>query len=310
MKTLTGHMHWLTVLLIIMEFALFVTQLFYFLARSEDKAHLWYAILLALLILFNISNGLLADPSLTVNSKALNMAAIGIAYLAGAYMPYYFYKTYKLEKLRFYATWGAILFLLFPYIIFDFVYAVNGKLAPDREWSTIVPGIYGIIVLSIMLRSIRHKFKQTRNRRHYRCQLMVLIAVIPWELMSLLAFFPIAQWLEILLGNLGWLAITVLQLGRAALFFRDEHQKYRELTFKITPEELAAGCTRYHLSLRETDVAGLWIKSLDRQAIANTLFISKHTVKTHLVNIYEKTGASSREDLIRKLKDGKLRIIE
>ncbi len=52
------------------------------------------------------------------------------------------------------------------------------------------------------------------------------------------------------------------------------------------------------LSARETEVFMLLAKGRGVEHIQNKLFISGHTVKTHIYNIYKKMGISSREELL------------
>ncbi|MEP7322096.1 MAG: response regulator transcription factor [Saprospiraceae bacterium] len=53
------------------------------------------------------------------------------------------------------------------------------------------------------------------------------------------------------------------------------------------------------LSSREKDIVGLIIKGQTEQRIAESLFISKHTVHTHRKNIFKKLELHSNAELIR-----------
>jgi DNA-binding CsgD family transcriptional regulator len=301
---LNTQMHWLTLVLILIESYLFAVQLFHFLTRPGDRQRLWYLVLLGLLIKFNISNGLLPDPSWSLNIRVQYMIAYGFAYLMGAYIPYYFYKSYHLKELRFHATWGVTLFILFPYLIFDVIlYAINGKLMPDRELGVFVPAVYGIVILTAMLRAIIRKFKATGKLRQYRCELAVWAAIIPWEVMSVFAFYPAPQWLRIGLGNLGWLVITLLQFRSAIRFSWYEAKKLNGLRLEIRKEQVQLICKEHGLSERIADVTWLWAHWHSKQAIANTLFITKDTVKSHISKLYKALEVSGQEELIRKLNE-------
>jgi len=297
-------MHGLTAVLICLETIFFFFQLYHYLARPHDKQRGLYLILLFLLLHFNLSNGLFPDPSFPLHIKLQYMTAYGFAYLLGAYFPYYMYKVYRLPDLRFHATWGVVLFVLLPYALFDVVvYGVNGRLVPDREIGVLIPALYGLVVLGFMLKAIRKKYRATGDRRQYYCELLVWLALLPWEGMSLFAFFPPPQWLLIGLANIGWFPITVLQLGIGIRLSRQEHWHYQELTATISPEDFASGCRLLGLSEREIEVGLLKLQGLERQAIADKLFISFHTVKTHITNIYEKTGTASMAELIRLVRE-------
>jgi DNA-binding NarL/FixJ family response regulator len=54
------------------------------------------------------------------------------------------------------------------------------------------------------------------------------------------------------------------------------------------------------LSQREREVAALASRGETAQAIADQLFMSKRTVESHLVSIYNKVGVTSKTELIRR----------
>jgi ATP/maltotriose-dependent transcriptional regulator MalT len=56
------------------------------------------------------------------------------------------------------------------------------------------------------------------------------------------------------------------------------------------------------LTPRETEIILLVEKGLTNQEIAQTLFVSENTVKTHLKNIFVKTEAQNRTDLVHKMR--------
>ncbi len=55
------------------------------------------------------------------------------------------------------------------------------------------------------------------------------------------------------------------------------------------------------LSEREVEVVRLVAEGLNNRIIANRLFVSENTIKTHLKNIFYKTSALNRTDLISRL---------
>ncbi len=56
--------------------------------------------------------------------------------------------------------------------------------------------------------------------------------------------------------------------------------------------------TRYKMGLREVQVAILVCRNFDNREIAQALRVEQSTVKTHLRNIYRKTGVNSRLALL------------
>ena len=59
---------------------------------------------------------------------------------------------------------------------------------------------------------------------------------------------------------------------------------------------------RFNLSRREMDVIYCLLRGLNEEEIAESLFISKLTVHTHVKNIYKKLGAKSRIELYRNIR--------
>ncbi len=67
-------------------------------------------------------------------------------------------------------------------------------------------------------------------------------------------------------------------------------QRYAQLITHL-PQDM-------HLTQRESEVVMLVLKGLTNKDIANELFISEHTIKTHLKKIHGKFGVSRKKDLI------------
>jgi len=61
---------------------------------------------------------------------------------------------------------------------------------------------------------------------------------------------------------------------------------------------IEAFCSGHNLSPREIEVVQLVIEGLTTVAMAERLGISPHTIRDHLKNLYRKTGASSRGELL------------
>jgi len=306
MKTLFGtQLHPLTLVFVVLEFIFLFIQLNDLFRYPLRKWQWWDFWLLKLLIAFNLANGFFPEGHLHLDIKLQYMLAYGTAYLAGSYFPFYFYKMYRLKSLRPWATWGVLVFVFLPYLVCDvFFYAWNGELVSDREWGVLVPALYGLVVLFVMVKAIVKKYKAHGDRMQYRCELLVWSCLLPWEAMSLVAFYPQPQWLRILTANLGWLMITILKSKRFNYTVRRDDRTLRALHFEdVDPKILAENSVKGGMSARETEII-LWLRQRKSSSeIGEILFISDWTVKSHVKNIFKKAGVSSRAELIRKFGD-------
>ncbi|NMH89063.1 response regulator transcription factor [Flavivirga sp. Y03] len=70
-------------------------------------------------------------------------------------------------------------------------------------------------------------------------------------------------------------------------------------SFKVTHKKKGT----YELSKQELNVKKLILEGKSNKDIADNLFISLSTVKTHITNIYSKLNVSNRTELISKFKN-------
>lgn len=66
---------------------------------------------------------------------------------------------------------------------------------------------------------------------------------------------------------------------------------------------VAAQSSNSLLSSRELDVLSLLSEGLSNQEIADRLFVSTNTVKTHLANIYSKMNVRRRTEAVKRAND-------
>ena len=72
-------------------------------------------------------------------------------------------------------------------------------------------------------------------------------------------------------------------------------------------DPVAAVCGKFDLTSREREILGLLYDGCTNQEIAERLFISEGTVKTHAHNIFRKTGCANRVQLLRLVADARER---
>lgn len=116
--------------------------------------------------------------------------------------------------------------------------------------------------------------------------------------------FPVWGTVLILIGLFLILGISllVLVLQRRKKVMATNNNN-TDLIIQINEERLQKIVQEYNITTREQEVMRLLAEGKSQSAIAETLFIGTETVKTHIKNIYEKIGVSSKYELIAKLKN-------
>jgi DNA-binding CsgD family transcriptional regulator len=297
-------MHLVTMSFIVLELILFGYQLFYFLSRPQDRQRLWYLYILILLIQYNLANGLFPDANFSISLKLQYVLADGIGYLMGAYLPFYFYKVFDMINLRFYATYGVLLFLVLPFVGCEVVaYYLNGCLLFDRKIGVMIPFAFGLVVLTIILKSIRAAYLADGDRIQYIEKIIVWLAILPWLGMAVFAFIPADQDIKIVMANIGLVAITAIRMVKSIKYARKEYALLRHIdhTGIDAPPAFIENCKRYGLTEKEMEVAGFIRQGWKNRAIADQLFRSEETIKKHLQNIFKKTGVTNRSAVIHLL---------
>ncbi|MDT3402307.1 response regulator transcription factor [Mucilaginibacter terrae] len=295
--------HLITFIFIILELMMLSYQLAYYLSRPQDRTRLWYLILLVLMILYNVAGGLFPDPRIPVRLPVQMMIAYGTGFLMASYFPFYFYKAFELHALRWHALYGVPLFLMLPYLIFFVImYAINGDMEKTLVYGMIVPFVYAFILLFVMFRAIRRKHQQQRDRGQYAKETAMYFAISPWASLTVFGIVEESQVLEVICTNTGIIFISFIFISKAIKRSRKEYEQLMAYSMVgINPGIINHNSKRYQLTKRQIEIVLLIQKGLTYREIAETLFISEKTVSNHLQNVYEKTGAGNKIQLIQKL---------
>lgn len=294
-----------TGLLALIEVFLLGMQLVSWLYFPQERRGLLYTWLLVLMILYNVFGGFFPDPNIRwLNLKLQMILAYGSGFAVAAYIPYYFYKGFELEKLRVFAYKGMIMFLALPFLGFFVVnYYVSGDIDFAIRWGLIGPAFYGIAFLVSAYRAIRQRYRE--NLAAERVEMYLSYAAVwPWILMIPFAYLGVGQLPEVLTSNTGFLVISAILAARSVRERRQQQaekdQQIRKLT-QQAEEVFASACRAFDLTPREIEVVQLIRLGLTNKEIGVKLEIAEKTVSNHLQNLYQKTGARTRTELIHKL---------
>ncbi|WP_346317047.1 ATP-binding protein [Chitinophaga sp. YIM B06452] len=176
------HINLVILVIIVLEIAIFVNQLLFYMARPYEKNRLYHVILTGLLIVYNMCENLLImpDPRIPLPIMAQNIISDSAGYFLTMYVPFYCYKTLGLEKLRWHGKYGY-LFLLVPTIFMYFIhYPIYNDFEFTAKYSYYAPAMYAIVALTATFRAIRAKYREDHNKAGYRERLWIFVAVVIW----------------------------------------------------------------------------------------------------------------------------------
>jgi DNA-binding HTH domain-containing proteins len=304
MLVFNSEMHLLTLLFVLLELMMFSIQFYRYFTGPQDRPRLWYLVLLGLLIFYNVTGGIFPDPEIPLRLSLQNTIAYGSGFLMAAYFPYYFYKSFHLEHLRFHALYGTAVFLLGPYVVFFvLIYPVNEDLSFAINYGLIVPFLYSLYLLREILNAIRKEFKTKSVSLNPAGKMEVFglyFAVAPWVCLSVFAYLSISQWTEVLVTNAGFILVMALSLKRS--IDRDRRQYKKQLANQQGQVySFRKKCADYQLSVREQEIARLLCQGLTYEQTGRILFISRKTVDAHIRKIFLKTSSRNKVELVQLL---------
>lgn len=232
MNFMNTEMHMVTFFITMFEVVMLVFQIIYFLQRPSDKSRLQYLILLVCLILYNVCSGLFTDPDLPIPTTIQTILAYLVGFTMSMYVIYYFYKVFDLKHLKFFATYGLVLFLFLP---FAFLFVVPYLLTKDARMSAqltvIVPFLYGLGFLYSASKALWRKFKTIEKEGDHADDPLYVhakfayISMVCWAALPVIVFVGDFQVLEHSVTNAGFLMMTIIYVKSAIKQSRSEYEK-------------------------------------------------------------------------------------
>lgn len=316
-------MHIVTFLFVCIEVVILFYLVIYRLARPDDKTSFLDIILISLLLVYNITGGLLPDPKLPGSFFIQESIAYGTGFITPCYFPYYVYKGFDLEKMKFHAHRGVYFFLIGPYIAFVTVFAVTSHLDAAKN-ILILPVLYALWVLISLTKAIWHKYNYDFSSSDAKQEVIVLFfSISPWIGLPFISYFDLNQWIEASITNCGFLLLLALHVNRHIRQIRMEHERLIESEKKLMTwneqlksevekrtkelERITAerrfeeNSRQFNLTSREKEIAKLICEGYSYKEVGEELFIAERTVAKHVQNIFEKVRVSSKIELYHKL---------
>jgi len=282
-------------------------QVVHFLQRTNDNKRLLYLILLTFLILHNICSGLFPDDQFAIPIMMQNVIAYLVAFSMSMYFVYYFYKAFELKNLKFFATYGLLVFLLLPYfILFLLPYSLTGDLKLSRQLTVVMPFIFGIAFIFSTARAFILKYRDSKSTMNASIEypldfvIAAFLALICWGALPVIVFFGDFQVLEHSVTNAGFLMMTIIYIRSSIRQSRKEYEQLL-LSSQSRQELFELNCKKYNLTPREVEIIVLIIKGQSYKVIGHSLNISEKTVARHVSNMFSKVTATNKVDLINIL---------
>jgi signal transduction histidine kinase len=148
------------------------------------------------------------------------------------YVVYYFYKVFDLKHLKFFATYGLILFLFLPFVfLFVVPYLLTGNSRLSAQLTVVVPFCYGLGFIYSTARALKHKFRMAKENGNltaeplYEHAIAAYISMVCWALLPVIVFFGDFQVLEHTVTNAGFLMMTIIYVKSAIRQSRREYVK-------------------------------------------------------------------------------------
>lgn len=298
-------MHIVTFAITAFEIAALFFQVIYFLERPSDQKRLLYLTLLILFVLYNITSGLFPDPNIPIPVSIQNVVAYLIAFVTSMYFVFYYYKAFDLKLLRFFATFGSLVFLLAPFLfLFVVPYFITGDLDLSRRMTVVIPFLYGIAFIIATTRAFIFKFrvKEYSDKTKVQLVLTAYLALLCWVTLPVVVFFGDFQVLEHSLTNSGFLIMTIVYIKSSIYQSRKEYLMLLK-SGESREQVIQQNCCKYELTAREVEISNLIIKGQSYKLIAYSLNISEKTVSKHVSNIFSKVGAGNKVELINRLEE-------
>ena len=73
---------------------------------------------------------------------------------------------------------------------------------------------------------------------------------------------------------------------------------------KMAPDRFSVNCQKYYLTAREMEILKLLSTGMPYKIIADELHISVKTVKSHVLNMFQKTNATNKMELVSRINIG------
>lgn len=182
----------------------------HYLYQPQDKNRLYLIVLLLMVLAYNVIGGIFPDVRLPISIADQNKIEYGAGFLMCCFVPFYFFKVYKLESMRWHISYGVLFCFVLPYMLcFLILYPMLPNWQIIRKIGVIIPFVYSLVFVYQLGKSIyqKHKARLLSGQREI---VWIFLAVSPWVCLSVTSFFAAPDYVEYPLTNTGFLVVLFL----------------------------------------------------------------------------------------------------
>lgn len=215
-------MQLVTFILVNLEILFIFYLIIHKLERLSDKTSFPTIVLIFLLITFNINNCLLPDTNLPGTLFFQQVIVYSNGFIIVSYFPYYLYKAFEVEKMKYHAFKGIYFFLIPPYFLFVLLFAILDLAI--AKYILILPVLFSLCIGSSLLVKYKHgdsfKGQETRSR-----VFVLLLCISTWVSITLLDLFDLGRVAKAIMANTGLLFLFGIQVLQQIKQMRIEQEE-------------------------------------------------------------------------------------
>ena len=184
-------------------------------------------ILISLLLIYNITGGLLPDPKLPGSVTLQEIIAYGSGFITPCFFPYYVYKCFNLVKMKWVAYRGVFYFIFLPYILFCITYILTNL--ETAQLFLAIPLVAAIWVCYRLFKALQYKFRGAwHTRAAIQETIFLFLSLSPWVGLPIITVLNLNQTVEALTTNSGFLILLFYEVKNNIRETRENYIKLQQ----------------------------------------------------------------------------------
>lgn len=242
----------ITIAILWFQFFLLCFQIIYLLQRPKDRKRFYYLILLLCWFQYNLVSNYYLCPDYGFSKHQQTFLLFVSAIILSTYLPYYLYKSYGIEKLRWFCLPGSIYFIVIPFVLLYFLpYYMTGDILLTRRITVIIPFIFGLTFLLVTTKAFYRQQLLSLTEQPLSGWLsnhFVLLSILSWWSLPLVFIFDGSEGLKQLISNSGLCLLSIAYLQKTIYEAQKEYRDLMELNNSLYEKNLALSKANIRIS--------------------------------------------------------------